>query len=422
MRAVPISFRAWQSYKLDGKYTTYFLFCQRIHYFCAGCNNSVMETFFNYSVPAAGKHFVGRKNEVHYLVDLLEAGRSVALYGEPKSGKKSVINQAFTHVKVSGRHSHIVEVDMMRTRTSAEILLQLASAVIKGNATSLHQYRDLVNRYLGTSGIVLDEESYLSGGPFLRFESAVTEQSINAVVDFPFELAKSGKQAMILYFTQFQNIMFADDAYAILRRLEQCAAQMSQYCNMVFTGSRFNAMKDIFEVKRFFWKDVVIFPIEQILPADIAEYVYKGFQFRGKVIEKAVIYEAAEILRYNMWYINHVFSIVDHAALGYVNKTAIMEAVHSVMAIHESRFFAQVTDLTNFQINLLRAVMDGETKFSGAGVIEKYGLSSSANVKRLKDALMKKEVLWFDAKDEPHVQDPLFEMWLREEYFGKTEK
>ena len=50
-------------------------------------------------------------------------------------------------------------------------------------------------------------------------------------------------------------------------------------------------------------------------------------------------------------------------------------------------------------------------------VIDKYLLNSSANVRRVKDALKKKEVITFNEKDEPVVLDPLFEYWLRRTYF-----
>lgn len=79
-----------------------------------------------------------------------------------------------------------------------------------------------------------------------------------------------------------------------------------------------------------------------------------------------------------------------------------------------------MSDLTAFQERFLKAVLDGNVKFSTAEVIAKYRLNSSANVKRLRDALMKKEVVRFNEKDEPEIMDPLFEYWLRKEYF-KTE-
>ena len=78
-----------------------------------------------------------------------------------------------------------------------------------------------------------------------------------------------------------------------------------------------------------------------------------------------------------------------------------------------------VNDLTDHQMSLMRAVLDGVVKFSASDVIEKYHLNSSANVRRVKDALKKKEILTFNEKDEPVILDPLFEYWLIKYYLER---
>ena len=74
-----------------------------------------------------------------------------------------------------------------------------------------------------------------------------------------------------------------------------------------------------------------------------------------------------------------------------------------------------------YQVNLLKATLEGVVRFSSADVIRKYGLNSSANVKRVKDALMKKEILVFDDEDQPEFLDPLFEYWIKKYYFELPE-
>ena len=76
-----------------------------------------------------------------------------------------------------------------------------------------------------------------------------------------------------------------------------------------------------------------------------------------------------------------------------------------------------VDGMTGFQTDMFRAILDGVTRFSATETIEKYGLNSSANVRRLKDALKKKEIITFDEKDIPHVIDPLFKYWMKKYYF-----
>ena len=128
------------------------------------------------------------------------------------------------------------------------------------------------------------------------------------------------------------------------------------------------------------------------------------------------------MFRNNIWYINHFFFICDSLSKGYISEITLNDALACMLSVHSPRFNAIMDDLTGFQERMLKAVLDGNVKFSTTEVIEKYRLNSSANVKRLKDALMKKEVISFNEKDEPSVQDPLFEYWLRRYYFNMMEK
>jgi hypothetical protein len=102
-------------------------------------------------------------------------------------------------------------------------------------------------------------------------------------------------------------------------------------------------------------------------------------------------------------------------------EPVLLEALQTMLAIYKGRFISMMGDLTTFQVSLLKAIIDGYTKFSTAEVIRKYSLNSSANVRRVKDALMKKEIITFTGTDErPVILDPLFEYWLRNNYFKKN--
>ena len=97
----------------------------------------------------------------------------------------------------------------------------------------------------------------------------------------------------------------------------------------------------------------------------------------------------------------------------------MMDALRILVSIHEPRYVTMMDELTTFQVNRLLAFVDGQTKFSSAEVIRDYGLHSSANVRRLKDALLKKEIVSLNENDEPQIIDPLFDYWVRRYYFEK---
>lgn len=152
---------------------------------------------------------------------------------------------------------------------------------------------------------------------------------------------------------------------------------------------------------------------------EIVEHIIKGFLASGKVADRDLLSGACRLLRCNLFYINHFTSISDSLSKGYIMEPVMLEALKTLLAIHTGRFVATMSDLTTFQVSFLRAVVDGHLKFSTAEVIKKYSLNSSANVRRLKDALMKKEILTFEGQDErPVILDPLFEYWLKNHYFN----
>lgn len=151
---------------------------------------------------------------------------------------------------------------------------------------------------------------------------------------------------------------------------------------------------------------------------DIIDHAVKGFLASGKVVDRDLLLGASKLFRSNMWYINHFCAISDSLSKGYIMEPILMEALNTLVSIHEPRFRAMMNDMTTFQLCLFKAILDGHTKFSSTEVINKYNLSSSANVRRLKDALCKKEIITFDESDNPVILDPLFEYWAGKYFFA----
>ncbi len=158
-------------------------------------------------------------------------------------------------------------------------------------------------------------------------------------------------------------------------------------------------------------------PLTPIPEREICEHIQRGFLSSGKVVNQELILGACRLFKGNLWYLNNFASICDAKSRGYIMEPVFVEALEDLISLHTPRFREMVNGLTTHQVNLLKATLEGVVRFSSADVIRKYGLNSSANVKRVKDALIKKEVLTFDQNDAPLFQDPLFEYWLRKYYF-----
>ena len=381
-----------------------------------------MESPFIYNKYVTGKNFIGRKGDVTVLGNLLNAAEHVAIYEPPRSGKTSAIQQAFFNMRIQGRRFAIAGVDLTATRSIGQLLLQLGDACIRAFASTPAEFADIASRLLQGTHLVFDQQSYAETDFILSLSWDVDDEDVRAVFRLPYRLAAENSSRLFVIFDEFQNVGLTENGDKVCKLLEGVMKEMrdsgSTLSSYVLCGSQVNAMKDIFEHRRFFYRQVEHFTLGPVEDKEIIEHIVKGFLASGKVIDRDLLLGVCRLFNGHLWYINHFISICDSLSKGYIMEPVLLESLSMLLAIHSPRFAATMFDLTTYQVSLLRAVVDGHTKFSTSEVISKYGLNSSANVRRLKDALCKKEIITFDEKDEPHILDPLFEYWVKKYYFN----
>ena len=380
-----------------------------------------MASAFVYDKYVTGKNFVGRKMACTILSNLLDAGENAYIYGPPESGKMSLVQQTLFNLRLSGRLFLVGQLELFNVRRIDDFLLRLGSAVLRSCASVPEEYSDMVSRYLPGTHFVFDRKRFSECGEIVSLNWELDRNDMTAMLSLPMKVAQDRSMPYYMVVSEFQNLMMADDFETLFKVLEEVLASKPRDVRAcyVLLGSQVNAMKLIFEEKKWFWRLVNQMSLQPVEDREIIEHVVKGFASSGKVIERELILGACKLFRSDMWRINHFFSICDSMSRGYINEGILMEALAAMIALHEPHFKAVINDLTDHQLSLLKAVLDGIVKFSASDVIEKYRLNSSANVRRVKDALCKKEVLTFNEKDEPVILDPLMEYWLNKYYLER---
>ena len=377
-----------------------------------------MDTAFIYYKPVTGKNNIGRRSEQTVVANLLEQGENVVIYEPAKTGKKSLMQQVFFNMRVSGKQFTTAEVPMLQVRSTEEFLLAFGSAVIRAEAITPDEYSGIVQSCLPDTHFVFDPDLYAATDAVLSLSWSLDENDIRSMLGLPWRLAAVTGRKLYVLLDEFQNISYLENWEKFLKIFEDTIrANQSGLCNFVFLGSAVNAMKFIFEEKVFFHRQVNHVSIGEIDSREITDFIVRGFLTSGKVIDRDLMMSVCKRFRNNIWYINHFASICDHLTKGYITEMTLQEALDMLISLHEPRFKELVADLTGFQVSLLKATLDGCKRFSSGEVIEKYRLHSSANVRRLKDALCKKEIITFGENDEPRVLDPLFEYWARKYFF-----
>lgn len=378
--------------------------------------HATMDTPFIYDRYVTGKNFIGRKAECHALENLLRSGNNVVIYDQPKSGKMSVIQQTFFNMRLTGRQFAVAQIRLLNTRTVESFLTKLGSEIIRSVASTPDEYKDIIDRHLQGTHFLFDRTRFSEHDELLSLNWDADGNDIAALFRLPKKLSAEKGCDFYIVIEEFQTLLKTADPDMLFSTMEKTFETENAGYSYILTGSMVNAMKYIFEYRKFFYRKIEHLPLSHVDDKDIIEYIVKGFLTSGKVIERDLVLGASRLFRSNMWYINHFIAICDSLSKGYINEGILMEALRIIISLHEPRFMAIMNGLTDHQISLLRAILEGVTRFSSTDVIEKYSLNSSANVRRVKDALMKKEIITFNEREDPVIMDPLFKYWLEKYY------
>lgn len=407
----------------DGIFLTFLLYLLQISAIFADVKEKNMDTPFVYDKYVTGKNFVGRKTECNILANLLEAGERIVIYEPPKSGKMSVVQQTLYNMRTVGKQFTVAWINLFNSRTLEDFLIKFGTAVIKPVYSTPAEYSDIMSRHMGGTHFVFDQERFAATEEIVSLNWDVDDNDVAVMLRLPSRIAAERGVPYYVVIEEFQNLMRDDRFEGLFKQMEalfsEAVEEEKGMTDFILTGSMVNAMKYIFEEKKWFYRQFEHLPIEVVDDRDVIDHIIRGFRATGKVIERDLVIGACRLFRANMWYLNHFVSICDSMSRGYLNEGILMEALRTIVSVHEPRFISMVNDLTDHQLSFMRAVLDGVVKFSASDVIEKYRLNSSANVRRVKDALKKKEIITFNEKDEPVILDPLFEYWLTNVYFKR---
>ena len=382
-----------------------------------------MDSPFVYDRFVTGKNFLGRKMDCTILSNLLVAGEQVMMYGRPKSGKMSIVQQTLFNMRLSGRQFMVAHTSLSNVRTLEQFLLKLGTSVIKSVSSTAEEYSSIVSRHLEGTHFVFDRARFASHGEVVSMNWTPDMNDVAQMLRLSQRIAQEQGKSYYVILEDFHNVLHMDEYEEVFKEMNKLFSERDYSAQVtasyLFLGSHVNAMKFIFEEKKYFYRQVEYLPMSPVEERDIIDYIVKGFMVSGKVMDKNLVLGACKLFRCDMWYMNHFTAICDTMSRGYINEGILMDALRTIISIHEPRFYSIVNDLTDHQLSLLLAILDGVTRFSASDVIEKYRLNSSANVRRVKDALKKKEVITFNEKDEPVILDPLFEYWVSNHYFER---
>ena len=142
-------------------------------------------------------------------------------------------------------------------------------------------------------------------------------------------------------------------------------------------------------------------------------FICAKFQETGKTITEQQARKICEATENLSSYVQQLSWVVWYKSGETVTNSDINEAIDDLLEQNKVFFQREVEQLTELQLNFLRAMANGVTSgFSRKDIIKKYRLESSANIQAIKKSLVKRDLIEVN-NDEVTFNDSLFKLWLK---------
>lgn len=368
---------------------------------------------FIFGVATSGDNFTDRKSETARLFANFKHGINTVLISPRRWGKTSLVQKVCNLAKSDDLK--VVYLDIFSCRSDREFYDAFASAVLKQTSSKWDEWVENAKLFLSR----ISPKFSLGTDPMSDFSVSLElnpkSDDITEILQLPEKIAQKKGFRIVICIDEFQQIAEFDDSKNFQKRL-RTVWQLQKSVSYCLFGSKKHLMNELFEKKSLpFYKFGDAIYLQKIPTVDWVEYICGRFEATGKSISPELAQKVCETVE------NHSSYVQQLAWLIWVNTDKVAtdkefeEAYKDILDQNTPLFEKQTENLSAYQINFLKAVINGVHKeFSTQEVIQRYRLGSSANVATVKRALIKKELIETEQR-EVIISDPLLKVWLQRE-------
>lgn len=372
-----------------------------------------METPFIYGKIADGMDFTDRICETELLVNNFKGLINTIIISPRRWGKTSLVNKALREIEADKKYIS-VNIDTFNCKTETEFYNMFASAILKATTSKVEEFVSSAKKYLGNFFPKISLGDGISNVELsLGVDFNKEKLSVDEILDLPQKIAVERKKKLIICIDEFQNICLYPDSVDFQKKLRSHWQKHTSVCYCLY-GSKRHMLMDIFgEYSNPFYKFGDIVFLEKIKESDWIDFIVSTFSRTGKIISKECAKYIANLTDCHPYYVQQLAQQSWLRTEKECSKEIVEGAFTGIVGQLNLLFCNLLDSLVVKQINFLKAVNNGEEAFSSKDVLERYDLGTSANIKILKEALLKKELIDILPSGKIVLQDPMFAYWLK---------
>jgi len=362
-------------------------------------------------------NFVDRDAERQRLADNFRSLTNTAIISPRRWGKSSLVRRVADDL-ADDKSLRLCLIDMYDVRSEADFYSHLADGVMRATMTKWDEWVEATHRFLTQ----LRPTVSISPGPMqsVSFDVDWQQAALNPdeVLDLAQNIAADKRIKLVICVDEFQCIAGFPDAVAFQRKLRSHWQNHSRVCYCLY-GSRRHMLVDIFsnpDLPFYRFGDVLV--LGKIDNAIWGDFISRRFTETGKTCTSELGRRIAALVDNHSYYVQQLAQQTWFRTTS-IATDAIADAALADLTSQLSLVFTTITDsLTSRQLGFLRAAIDGEPAPSSQRALRTYGLGTSANVTRIKEALVNREIIDVNGTA-TEILDPLFKNWLATTYFAR---
>ena len=373
-----------------------------------------MDSPFIFSKEIIGEQFIGRREELDWLSFNILNGYNTVLLAPPRYGKTSLIRQALLQAQKQAFNLKICHIDLFNIRNKTALYEALATEALRAVCETSNDWIDHARYFFPNAEPRVEVNNRINEVKLVFDAEKLNKNSIECLEFFP-KYAEKHDAKVCVCVEEFQNIDRFDDSIEFKSFFTKTMKEHGKVAYII-SGGKKNAMSEIFETRdEPFYQFGDIFTFQPIDCNLFADYLVRSFSKSGRAIKKEQAEKVCALVNCYPYYVQLLAHLIWCNTKGFVTDQTMELSRNELLDYCHHDFMRTIDDLSNFQINYLKAISEGVDKLCSAENITLYDLNSSANVARIRLAMLRKEILEF-VKHKPLFLDPVFEMWFKSIY------
>jgi hypothetical protein len=376
---------------------------------------------FVFGTTVSDKSFTNREQEVSKLYNNLCQGINTTIISPRRWGKSSLVEKVIQDINKKEKGIKTVIIDLFTIGSEEEFYEVFAREIIKASSNKwedwLRSGKNFFKQLIPKLSIGADPWNDFS----LSFDWVELKKHRDEILNLPEVIGRKNNIRFIICLDEFQNLSSFKNYELLEKRMRACWQRQKRVSYCLY-GSKRHMMADIFDnaSKPFYrFGDIMLLP--KISTDKWSSFISKSFKKTGKSISKKNAESLALAMKQHSWYVQQLAHYVWQQTDKIAGSEEIHHALTELLAANSPLYQKETEIMSLTQLNLIKAIIQGESKLTSVKTMNTYRLGTPRNVSKNKTKFINNDII-HKVNKQYELLDPAFELWFKQQFFDQKHK